>query len=377
MTDFGGVDSFSGGLVQPNGRIVAVGSSNGMLIAGYASDGDPDVTFGENGSRVIVPGTGFAALYTVATQTSGKLVAAGQSVNATRDFAVGRFSADGELDATFGEAGFAMVDFGDVDAGNDMILLGDDHMIVAGYANNGDNDDLALAKLDADGALDDAFGTDGVLTLPVGTGNDRITAIALDPSGNFVAAGRTEDNERVRNPLAARFTADGDVDTSFGTGGVVVLANPGPDQANAVAALSDGSVLVAGSRRVNDESEMAVWKLDSTGALDSDFGSGGVAVIDFGPGFGSANALLVQGDGKILLAGAAADDGGVVAALARVDSGGVLDPEFDMDGKLTLKVGSADSDQVFGLEEQPDGKVVAFGWARNADLDALMIRFGL
>ncbi len=377
-SDFLGVDAFSGLMAQADGSIVCVGTSeNGFLAARYTPSGLLDTTFGTGGTYTSTPnGSGYATFGTVAERSDGKLVMGGQLLSGDRMFALARFSADGKIDTSFGTNGMTtmVVGSGGSSSSNDMLVLADNKILLAGYGANGNSgEDLALARYSADGVLDSSFGTAGITLHDVGGFADRINAMALDSNGNVVVAGYALDADG-RNFLIARFTADGVLDTSFGTGGVVLPNFGGNSVAYDVILDSAGRILVAGT---NGNDRSVVFRLDSSGALDTSFGDAGSATVDTKPGENdSVRTVIEQLDGTILAVGMTIDGNDVVASLFRLDEQGVLDTSFGTGGVVLAPIGVKASDLLADAIMLPDGKVVAVGWDRGTDLDAAIMRFG-
>jgi uncharacterized delta-60 repeat protein len=203
-----------------------------------------------------------------------------------------------------------------------------------------------VARAAAPGTLDSSF-AGGVVTLGGGT---QLFGVAVQGDGSPVAAGQSGGAA-----LVERLTAAGQPDPSFGSGGQVT----GPSgSARAVALQSDGKIVVAGGGP-----GMFVERLNADGARDTGFGSGGVAVA--GPLGGSAvgNAVAVQPDGKIVVAGSVVPSDpsrGTLIALARFNANGSLDSSFGSGGAEVLDFGLPFA-VAQGLAIQPDGQIVFAG----------------
>jgi len=183
----------------------------------------------------------------------------------------------------------------------------------------------------AAGDLDPTFGGDGTVTTSF-VGYDGISAVAVQADGKIVVAGYTGGNDFG----VARLLGNGNLDTSFDGDGKVTIDFGGYDGANAVAIQSDDKIVVAGYTS-GPSDDFAVARLLTNGALDTTFDGDGKATVDFG-GYDGASAVAVQSDGKIVAAGytaGPADDG----AVARLLTTGTLDPTFSSDGKATVDFG--------------------------------------
>ena len=279
--------------------------------------GDLDTTFSTDGivTTDISSGTGEDEANAVAVQGFGKIVVAGSS---DADFALARYTNAGALDTTFGTGGKVTTAIGSAGAvARAMAVQDDGKIVVAGSSRNvGDTDDFALARYTSAGALDTTFGTGGKVTTAIGTGNDYGRAMAVQDDGKIVVAGYSYVGFSSDIALA-RYTSAGALDTTFGTGGKVTTAiGSGNDFARAMAIDGDGKIVVAGSsRNVGDTDDFALARYTSAGALDTTFGTGGkvTTAISSGTGADEANAVALQSDGKIVVAGIANND----IALAR------------------------------------------------------------
>jgi uncharacterized delta-60 repeat protein len=268
-------------------------------------------------------------------------------------------AAPGDLDRGFGVEGKVTTEFvgGGAEA-TSVALQPDGKIVAAGSVVTGSSQVFALTRYNADGSLDSSFGTGGKTTTDFAGDFDVASAVALQPDGKIVATGFTgvSDTDRVDFALA-RYNSDGTLDSSFGTGGRVITDFArGADLADAMALQPDGKIVVAGitftPSRLGD---MALARYNPNGTLDSSFGAGGEVTTDFGDHDG-AFAVALQPDGKIVAAGFTAED----FALARYTSDGTLDPAFGAGGKVTTDFGTSDDDAT-AVALQADGKIVAVG----------------
>jgi len=186
----------------------------------------------------------------------------------------------------------------------------------------------------------------------------------LQPDGKIVVAGQALTGAGFDVALA-RYESDGTLDDTFGTGGKVLTDFGGRnDLASSVAVLPDGNIVVAGQASVARGLGFALARYNSSGTLDDSFGAGGIVTTDFGlldQGFSVAYAasLAVQPDGRMVAAGRAYVNGGFHSGLARYNSDGTLDAGFGTGGKVTADFqGPDDYDQFSFVVVQPDGKVV-------------------
>ena len=192
-------------MVEPDGKFYMVaGTSNAngyalALILRYNADGSPDTTFNGSGKLVTqLTDSSSAGPSAAALQPDGKfIIGTSQLVggNEDYDFVVIRFNRDGSRDASFDGDGTTAVSFGNwQDALLDMAIQPDGKIVAAGgkfngQANSSSTQDFAMARLNADGSLDNTFGIGGKIVTPVGTGNDCARAVAVQANGKIVLAG--------------------------------------------------------------------------------------------------------------------------------------------------------------------------------------------
>ena len=177
-------------------------------------------------------------------------------------FALARYNSDGSLDSTFGSGGKVTTSIGILSLASDVIIQPDGKIIAGGHGTSGDGNvgiDLALARYNADGSLDTAFGVGGIVTLDIDGSNDNVRGLALQRDGKIVAAGGATVGHRPDiDFVVARFNTDGSVDPSFGTNGKVTTDFAGKntdedlDTAYAVAIQSDGKIVAAGTTLASD-----------------------------------------------------------------------------------------------------------------------------
>ena len=288
---------------------------------------------------------------------------------ASYDFALTRYNADGSLDPTFDADGKVTTDFGnDTDQALAVAIQPDGKIVAVGVnftrVNDSANYDFALARYNADGSLDTTFDTDGKVTTDFGPSFDVAYAVALQPDGKIVVAGCAP-IESSDDFALARYNADGSLDTTFdGDGKVTTNFGPSNDAARAMAIQPDGKIVAAGRAVIDLDYQFLLARYNADGSLDTTFDTDGKLTTDFGSNNDAANAVALQPDGKIVAAGRAytpANNGASYDfALARYNADGSLDTTFDADGKLTTDFDSF-NDAALAVAIQPDGKIVAAG----------------
>ena len=311
-TDFGSVNEFAGSIaIQQNGKIIVAGNTNDFFaLARYNDNGTIDSLFGDNGKvTTSIPDYGFYNCRSLAIQQDGKFLLAG---SLGYYGALVRYNSDGSPDDSFGEEGKAIMDFGNM--GDEyvfvsMALQPDKKIIVAGFSYVSGYD-FTVLRFNENGTLDSLFGTDGKATADIlNSPDDRATSVAIQPDGKIIVTGWSGvfDAERTDWDFGmARFNADGTLDDSFGIGGTVVtdLHNFRDDRPESLAIQSDGKILVAGTIYTVGYSDFALVRYNTDGTLDTAFNSNGIIITDIGNSTSdNGETLIVQDDGKILVAG--------------------------------------------------------------------------
>jgi uncharacterized delta-60 repeat protein len=239
----------------------------------------------------------------------------------------------GDLDPSFGSGGVVRQPPGSSIAG--IAVQPDGKIVVAGNSKSG----FVLARYLSDGSLDPSFGTGGHVETDV----DGISlgALALQPDGKIVVAAGSAWGSVSDQFTLARYDSDGSLDTSFGTDGFTNTAIPVPShmlwdaRMNALAVLSDGKILVAGTPEWDDgagsAASFALARYTPAGSIDSTFGDDGIVQTPFG-GSAYLDGIVVQQDGKIVATGSSVGPGHGIyfeqMALAGYEPDGSLDPAF-------------------------------------------------
>ncbi|HEY8504250.1 MAG TPA: hypothetical protein VIL46_06680, partial [Gemmataceae bacterium] len=275
------------------------------------------------------------------------------------------FDGDGKLTTHFG--------FGD-DFAQGVALQGDGRILVAGAARVNGDDDFALARYNPDGSLDLSFGVNGGVTTDFGLKNDSAFAVAVDPRNGFIVAAGVAAVGTDQAIGVVRYTPDGRLDTSFGSGGKFLLfENDGADDGGtAVLVQDDGRILVgAFGTFAGTGEDFVLARLTADGRLDGSFGSGGFSRRDFAGGDDRPFDMALQSTGKILLVGQGDYRGDKDFILMRFNPDGTPDNSFGEFGDATTYVDFEGGDDFgYAVDVQPDDKIVVAGAATvGPDLD--------
>lgn len=248
--------------------------------------------------------------------------------------APGALGRAGDPDLSFGTGGRTVADVSPFATAIATSMATDPQgrILVAGYYVRFFGSYTVLARFNPDGSLDRSFGKEGVVT-PLWGGRVAITSVAVDRAGRVVLGGTYLASAKIYPPegndlAVARLLGNGEPDGSFSEDGFLRLdEGTGSD----LALDDEGRILLAGSIAGGP----AIVRLTDTGILDPGFGEDGVAGVPFG-GPSVAEAVTVDPQGRIVLAGSVNLDDDGDFAVARLDTGGRPDPSFDGDGMVTL-----------------------------------------
>lgn len=313
---------------QPDGKIVTAGSviHNNFVVAfvtaRFNPDGSLDQTFGTNGSVQTTFGDAAAEGNDVVLQGDGKIIVVGftgaGSYSSLNNFALVRFNSDGTLDQSFGAGGKVKSARG---VATSAVLQSDGKMVVGGTYDTGSSNGFMVARYNSNGTLDGTFGNAGVTKTAIGSGEAFSFGIGLLSDGRIVVGGysaTTQDHDFT----VACYNANGTLDQTFGTGGIATTDFSGgtDDIAYALAVQRDNKIVLGGRSGDYPTFNFAIARYTSTGQLDQTFGTGGkvlTAVSNDSNGY----ALTIAGS-KITLAGAVANsqspfDFGLARYLAR------------------------------------------------------------
>lgn len=282
-----------------------------------------------------------------------------------------RAASPGALDNTFSNDGKVVTGNPFDDDASDVTVQTDGKIVVVGRVNSSGSGgaafDFLLLRYNADGTLDTTFDTDGIVTTDFGT-IDTATAVAIQADGKIVVAGISDPVGAVASDFAvARYNPNGSLDTTFDTDGKVTTDfNALIDNPSGVAIQSDGKIVVGGSVVIAGI-DFGLVRYNTNGSLDTTFSGDGKFILDAG-GNNDCTDIKLQSDGKIIGVGVSLSDYGVY----RVNANGTADTTFSGDGIATADFSALD--QAAAVEIQSDGKIVAAG---NSDgtLTASMARF--
>ncbi|MFF9914289.1 calcium-binding protein [Streptomyces sp. NPDC013457] len=357
VTDVSGYESGGGVVIQPDGKIVSVGTasfdatSSDFVVLRHNADGSLDTTF--DGDGIVTTDfqdSGNDEGRALALQPDGKIVAVGGTANFSGNGAwtAARYNPDGSLDTTFGEGGKVVteIDPSAIETALAVVVQSDGKIVAGG----GSFDRWALVRYNADGTPDTTFDGDGIIATDPGA----VSSLALQSDNKIIAAGHrnapgfTLHRYNTDGSLDTAFDGDGRLTSGFGAGVSDVVLQP------------DGRIVAAGNAG-GVGNAFAVARFSTTGALDPTFDGDGTVTTSFGPESLFVQGVALQSDGRIVAAGQYAGD----FALVRYNTGGSLDTDFGGDGRVTTDFGTA-QDNAASVAVQGDGRIVAAGSVGSA-----------
>ncbi len=339
-----------------------------LRLTRLTTGGTVDSSFGNAGvASVQVGADTLQVVHAMLRQSAdNKLVLAGR---AGSRFAVTRLTTAGAIDAGFGSGGTANTTIQGDDEAFALAQQPDSKILAAGRADDGSDSDFAVVRYTTGGQPDSGFSGDGIATVDFG-GNDVARAVAVQPlDGAVVLAGASEKSSS--DIALARLTSAGTPDGSFGSGGKVTTSvSARDDAAFALLVQPDGKVVVAGEA----DGDFVVVRYTSTGQPDASFGSGGIARTDVSPGeIDAARALARQADGKLVAGGVSNAGRAGAFTLVRYTTGGQPDSSFGNGGIAVTSAASTFDEELSSLLLQDNGRILAGGLADDGQASYQMV----
>ena len=322
----------------PSDSVLAVGQSDNNnineVVWKVGSGGALDTTFAGTG---YTGQTGIA--FAVTRDTTGNVFVGGQIQSNGGPLAVWKYTSAGALDTTFGAPNgwITATRTSGYDGGQPwdtvegLQIDGSGRVLAVGQSSTDAADDFAgvIWRFTSTGAVDTTFNTTGHLLFEhtaagVVTLGDAVRAVVLDAQGNIVVVGSSYTNGATPTSRAwvARVTPAGALDATFGTAGVVTFAPIGAGgvpvltSGFAIAIDTKGRILVAGSTGINiSNPTLAVWRLDTHGALDATFGTAGAFTMTGTSGgtYDAPTGVAVDAVDRAVVFGNSTNDAGAYA----------------------------------------------------------------
>jgi uncharacterized delta-60 repeat protein/LPXTG-motif cell wall-anchored protein len=300
----------------------AVNTISDFAVLRFNANGILDTSFGTNGITTTNLGS-YDTGYSMALQADGKILVAGQTgpSNAS-NFAIVRYAANGTLDTSFGTEGITTTDLGGLDLASSMVVLPNGKILVAGRSVVADMDLFAIVRYNTNGTVDTGFGSTGITTTSFNAGGAVGNSMTLQADGKIIVAGGVWLGLGDRWIIAmARYNTDGTLDTSFGTAGTTTTDLNADSIGSAVAVQLDGKIIVAGNFGATGtwDYDFALYRYNANGSLDTTFDTDGLITTNLG-GSDSASRIVMQADGKIVVVGGTWLNNAYQFALARFNT---------------------------------------------------------
>jgi uncharacterized delta-60 repeat protein len=329
-TEFGGDGRFSLEIdneaniysvaISDEGKIIIAGSTTDyqdykMLLIQVNPDGSIDNSFGTNGVVTINVGqvdkNKADYIFDVDTDTNGNIIVAGSSLD-TAYFnmpTLVRFTPTGQLDETFGTNGVVTIQAINGENVFDCVKIQNDGKIVAAghYSQGLIWFVLLVARYNEDGTLDTEFGDGGIIKYSYSNVDDEAFGLDITPTGNIVIAGFVGSQSYNYDAYIVQFKNNGQIDSTFGTNGVIIEDYGNFDVAEDIKVLDNGKIVVVGETGEGPPNgyDLAVWTYNSDGTPDLSFGQNGIAVHAISDYNVMLHGVDVQEDGKIIAVGQA------------------------------------------------------------------------
>src|SRR4051794_12956203 len=363
LVNSGGQDFVDDLAVGSDGRILLAGASyvgGGATVADLARvglNGELDPTLAGSGMLATTFGRPSSYLQSVVPLPDGRFVIVTTSGSGPRDILVDRLNSDGTVDPTFTPT---TIDFGGDDYPTSATSGPDGKIYIVGSSSAAGNYDAVVARVKANGGLDASFAGTGKRVIALTSQTERMTDVVVQPDGRSVLA---MESNAVSSMIFIGLGNDGNPDPGFGTSGFAIVSFPLPAEPNAMALQPDGKIVVSGDVKSGADYDVAVARIDSSGALDLTFGTNGTETFPDAAVADAASAVALQPDGKIVIGGSTGSMTALNQFVMRLGTSGGLDTAFGTGGRTIVDYGGFDN--LKELRVAPDGAIVGAGSGGN------------
>jgi uncharacterized delta-60 repeat protein len=385
-TGVGSFDDYArASALQPDGKLVVVGEcgtniGTSFCVVRYLSDGSLDLDWNQTGKAITAIGGDSSKATALALQSDGKVVVAGEcfATSGNLAFCVARYNADGTLDNSWQGTGYAITEIGTRGDSAQAVAVSGGHVYVAGNCTIDFGDtDFCVVRYTSTGALDVGWNGSGKVVTPiVGNNADLVKALAASSVDGRVLVAGTCSVGGLFSFCSARYSSTGSLDASWGGTGTLVtpIADNGV-QMNAVRLEAGGSALFAGSCFGGTVNGVCSARLQENGALDPSWGGVGYVITPTGTNGDAANAIAVDGQNRILLAGSCGTGLANSFCSLRYRSNGALDPSWGNNGKAATPIGRADGAVGIAIQANDDRVLFAGYCGGGLNVDFCAIRY--
>lgn len=398
-------------IIQPDGNIVAVGSTtvsvtglslllgiSNFAIARYTTNGALDTTFSGDGLQIsgfgLLPDLSNDRATSVALQADNNIVVGGLAGGT--NFGLMRFLSNGSLDSSFDGNGKKTTSIGVIDIISHLCIRNTDQKIVA-IGTTGPLlglGDVCLVRYNTNGSEDVSFDTNGIVTTNIGTllglvpsTDTGVSGICLNNNKTLALAATTANPFSIglANTAVLQYEDDGSLDTNFGTNGIAIY-NIGDilniasslDTPTAITLTKNNNIIITGTTTagaLTGITNVFIMKLDATGTLDTTFGVNGVNIVNIGTqitpqlsifSIDSARDVVVESDGNIIVSGTTSLSGISNFFKLKFSADGHINTLFGDNGVALINIDAIlgivpTPDSAAAMALQTDGKVVIAG----------------
>jgi uncharacterized delta-60 repeat protein len=323
-----------------------------------------DISFGNGGKVNVGIGGYYDVAKSMALQSDGKIVVVGygkESLASFKGLSMARYLTNGELDYDFANLGVIQRITNDLEGeAYSVAIQKDDKIVVAGYSISPatNNEEITLIRFTENGIVDKSFGNKGLIVTAVSDEKDVASSVAIQSDGKIVVVGST-DHKPTTDIVLIRYNENGSLDYSFGIGGIVITdINSGFDIGKSIAIQGDGKLIVSGFTHVGNKFFMTLLRYDSIGTLDPTFGIGGIIVTDINGRRGKMDMVL-QNDKKIILVGPSEVENSHHYTVLRFNNDGSLDKTFGRNGITKTIIGDYSEAESVALDL--NGNIIVAG----------------
>lgn len=316
------------------GRNQVTGSDEDWIISKMTPAGVPDTSFGTNGSLEINRGNAIGErARAIHRNGDGSYLVGGSFRFASLDFGVAKVTNAGALDTTFGDGGVVVHDLGATEALADMKVLSDGSMVLVGTTDT----DLVVLKLTAEGAVDTGFGTAGRYILATAADEGATSVDVKTTTGDIFIAGFSNSSGDY-NTLIVSLSAFGVPNTMFGANGVlnVDLSGNNTDDRATDIDLENGNPTICGYASPSGNNDYVIAQFDNFWGTPTGYGTGGKVVVDRAGANDRAYAIrYLPLTGGFMVAGGSGSN----ASVMKLGNSGLLDSTFGTAGHFQSQMG--------------------------------------